>query len=203
MNEYFRPDTNNYYQQAKNAIASDMSSHIPIMFSNCKEEMKPFLTMASRNTDLHRDLNALIIRGANFDNKWHTIINETLPTAKSGTSTCTLGNILNTLQEDTDNHQTNIVELDHQITKISVRLGDLKTSELETRHQQVENVVRLHNINSIDIGTPHHFRTLSNTQKVTRIHKFVTEFISPSVGFSTQIITPNTNTIHHKFTVFQ
>ena len=187
-------NTNNYFHQAKHAIASEMSSLIPTVFSNCKEDMKPFLTMASRNTDLHKDLIALIIRGANLDNKWHIIINDSLPTSKPGTSTFTLANTLNTRQEDINNHQTDIIELDHQITKISVCLGDLKTSELETRHQKVENIVRLHNVNSIDLGTPLHFRTLSNAQKVTRIHKFVTEFVSPSVGFSTKIITPNTNT---------
>ena len=187
-------DANSYYDQARRAIASEMSSLIPITLSNYKDEMTPFLTMASRNTALNRDLNALIIRGANFDNKWHTIINDTIPTAKSGTSTGTLATTLATLQETTENHQTDLVELDNQITKISFRLGDLKTSELETRYQKVENVIRLHNINSLDLGTPNHFRTLNNAQKITRIHQFVTEFVSPSVGFSTQIITPKTNT---------
>ena len=118
-----------------------MSSFIPVVFSNAKEEMTPFLTMASRNTALNRDLNALIIRGANFDNKWHMIINDTIPTAKSGTSTGTLATTLATLQETTENHQTGLVELDNQITKISFRLGDLKTSELETRYQKVENII--------------------------------------------------------------
>ena len=187
-------DTASFYHQAKKAIATEMSSLIPIILSNGKEEMTPFLTMATRNTVPNRELNALIIRGANFDNKWHTIINDAIPTAKSGTSTGTLANTLATIQETTEKHQSDIVELDNQITKISIRLGDLKTSELETRFQKVENVFRLHNINSLDIGTPNHFRTLNNTQQTTRIHQFVTEFVSPSVGFSTQIITPKTNT---------
>ena len=84
--------------------------------------------------------------------------------------------------------------MDNQITKISFRLGDLKTSELESRYQKVENVIRLHNINSIDIGTPHHFRTLSHAQKTTRVHQLVTEHVGSSVEFSTQIITPNSST---------
>ena len=187
-------DNNSFYQQVKQNIATEMSNFIPNALSNYSEEMTPFLTLASRNTTPNRELNALIIRGANFDNKWHSIINDSLPTAKSGTSIHTLANTLSTLQEDTKQHQTDIIEIDNQITKISVRLGDLKTSELETRYHQVENVIRLHNINSIDMGTPNHFRTLSNTQKVTRVHQLVTEHVGPSVGFSTQIITPNTST---------
>ena len=187
-------DTNSDYHRAKHTIASEMSSYIPIVFSNAKEDMTPFLTMASRNNTLNKDLNALIIRGANFNNKWHIIINDTLPTAKSGTSKFTIANTLNTLQIESETHQTNIIEMDNQITKISVRLGDLKTSELETRYQKVENVIRLHNLNSIDIGTPHHFRTLNPTQKTTRVHQLITEHVGPSVGFSTKIITPNSST---------
>ena len=193
-NSDFPNDTNSDYHRAKHTIASEISSYIPIVLSNAKDEMTPFLTMASRNNTLNKDLNALIIRGANFNNKWHIIINDTLPTAKSGTSTFTIANTLNTLQKETETHQTDIIEIDNQITKISVRLGDLKTSELETRYRKVENVIRLHNINSIDIGTPHHFRTLSHTQKATRVHQLITEHVGPSVGFSTQIITPNSST---------
>ena len=187
-------DTSGHFLPAKTNIASEMSSYIPRLFSNCKEELTPFLTMPSRNTSFNHDIIALIIRGANFDNKWLTIIHDTIPSAKSGISTCTLSNMLKNLQEDIEKHQSDIIELDHQVTKISVRLGDLKTSELEARHQQVENIIRLHNINSIDEGTPNHFRSLNHTEKTTRIHKLVKDHVSPGVGYSTQIITPNTST---------
>ena len=187
-------DSNSHYHQAKNTIASEISSYIPIIFSKAKNEITPFLTLASRNTGLNRDLIELIIRGANFDNKWLTILHDTLPTAKSSSSTYTLANTLDTLQDEIENNQSDIIELDNQITKISVRLGDLKTSELENRYQQVDNIIRMHNINSIDEGTPHHFRTLTHLQKVTRIHQLVTNHVSPLVGFSTKVITPNTST---------
>ena len=187
-------DTNSHYSQAKKALASQLSSAIPITLNNAKEDMKPFLTTASRNTGINKDIIALIIRGANFDNKWLTIIHDTMPTAKSCPSTFTLSNTLETLQENIENHQSDITELDHQITKISVRLGDLKTSELESRYQKVENTIRIHNINSIDEGTTHHFRTLRHTEKTTRIHQLVNEHVSPGAGFSTQVITPNTGT---------
>ena len=185
-------DINNHFDQAKTTIATEMSSYIPRIFSICKEEMTPFLTMPSRNTDFNHNLITLIIKGANFDNKWLTIIHDTMPTAKSGTSISSLSNTLNTIQQNIENHQSYIVELDNQITKISVRLGDLKTSELETRYQQVDNIIRLHNINSIDEGTPNHFRTLNHIEKVQRVHKLVNDHVSPEVGYSTQIITPKT-----------
>ena len=48
-------DSNNHYHQVKQSIASEMSSYIPRIFSNSKEEMTPFLTMASRNTGFNRE----------------------------------------------------------------------------------------------------------------------------------------------------
>ena len=91
---------------------------------------------------------------------------------------------MNNLQDDSENTQSDIIELDNQITKISVRLGDLKTSEL----------IRIHNINSLDVGTPKHFRSLNHQEKVKRIHQLVSEHVSPDVGYSTQVITPKNNT---------
>ena len=56
--------------------------------------------------------------------------------------------------------------MDDQITNFNVSLGDIKASEMETCYQNVKNVIRLHNIiNSIDSGTPYHFRMVSHTQK--------------------------------------
>ena len=74
-NSDFPNDTNSDYHRAKHTIASEISSYIPIVLSNAKDDMIPFLTMASQNNTLNKDLNALIIRGANFNNKWHIIIN--------------------------------------------------------------------------------------------------------------------------------
>ena len=91
-------------------------------------------------------------------------MHETMPTSKASTSICTLANRVHNIQTDTEKHEKEITEIDNQITKISVRLGDLKTSELEGRHQQMENIIRLHNINSIDEGTPNHFRALNTTE---------------------------------------
>ena len=87
--------------------------------------------------------------------------------------------------------QSEITETENQITKISVRIGDLKTSELESRYHQVENIIKLHKINSIDEGTPNHFKSLSHSEKIKRIHQLINNHTSPGVGYSTQIITPS------------
>ena len=87
-----------------------------------------------------------------------------MPTAKASTTTHTLANTMHTLKTETEKHNTNIIDMEHQITKMSVRLGDLKTSEVEGRHQQVENIIRLHNINTLDEGSQQHFRTLKHPE---------------------------------------
>ena len=45
------------------------------------------------------------------------------------------------------------------------------------------------------MSKPHtnHFRTLSHLEKVQRVHKLVNDHVSPGVGYSTQIITPKTD----------
>ena len=189
-------ETNGHYEPAKKSLASDLSVHIPTIMNTNKEDLIPFLTMASRNTELNKELNKLIIKGANFDNNWLTIIHDKMPTAKSGTSVHSLENTVKNIQKDTTEHKHELIEIDNQITKISVRIGDLRTSELEGRYQQTENVLRLHNINSIDEGTPNHFRTLSLPNQLNRIHNLINEHLPSGTAYSTQIITPNKNSKH-------
>ena len=189
-------NTNGHYETAKKTLASELSIQIPIILHNNKEDMIPFLTMTSRNSALNKELTALVIKGANFDNKWQIILHESMPTSKAGTSTHTLANTLHNIKNKTEKHQAEITEIDNQITKISVRLGDLKTSELEGRHQQIESVIRLHNINSIDEGTPYHFRSLNHTDQLKRIHQLVNSHVPNGTGYSTQIISPNRNSKH-------
>ena len=190
-NPSLNKESNGHYDTGKKNLATELSSLIPEILNKSKEELTPFLTSSSRSHALNKDLNALIIRGANFDKKWLKIIHDTMPTAKSGTSTHTLAKDITTLQKDTELHKSELIEIDNQIDKISTRLGDLKTSELENRYNQVENVIRLHNINYIDSNTTHHFRTLNHTDKIKRIHQLVNDYVTPNTGFSTQVITPN------------
>ena len=151
-------DTNGHFNLAKESLASKMSSLIPVSLFNSKEELTSFITTATRCSTPYKDLLPLIIRGANFDNKWLALIHETMPTGKSGTSTLTLLNTLQNLENDIEHLQSEMIEVDNQIVKIGVRIGDLKTSELETLYHQVENVIKLHNINHINENTSNHFQ---------------------------------------------
>ena len=191
-------DTNDYYNQAKEYLASKMSSLIPLTLYNSKEELTSFITTATRHSTPYKDLLPLIIRGANFDIKWLGLIHETMPTGKSGTSTHTLLNTLHNLENDIEHLQSEMIEVDNQITKVGVRIGDLKTSELETRYHQVENVIKLHNINHINENTPNNFQALSHPEKVKCIHNLVSQHTLPSTAFSTKVITPKPNTRQFK-----
>jgi len=93
-------------------------------------------------------------------------------------------------------NEYDIVGMDHQITKLSIRVGDLKTSEMETRFQQVENVIRLHNINTIGEGTPNHFRALTIQNQLRTIDELVSQKLSCGYRFSINIITPKDSTRH-------
>ena len=76
-------DNEEHYGPAKNSLASELGGKIPTILHNNKEDLLPFITNASVN----KKLNELVIRGANFDNKWHTLIHDTMPTATAGSST--------------------------------------------------------------------------------------------------------------------
>ena len=191
-------NTNGHFDQAKDSLASKMSSLIPVSLYNSKEELTSFITTATRCSTPYNDLLPLIIRGANFDNKWLTLIHETMPTGKSGTSTLTLLNTVQKLENDIEHLQSEMIEVDNQITKVGVRIGDLKTSELETRYYQVENVIKLHNINRINENTSNHFQSLSHPEKVECINNLVSQHTSPSTAYSTKVITPKSNTRQFK-----
>ena len=195
-NPELQMNTNGHYNNAKKALATELSSNIPIVLTTSKDELTPFLTVQSRGMTINKELNELIIRGANFDKKWLITIHNTMPTAKSNISTFTLANTMNDLQNTTEKNEYDIVEIDHQITKLSVRVGDLKTSELETRFQQVENVIRLHNIITIGEGTPNHFRALTHQNQQMAIDKLVNQNLSSGNRFSINIITSKENSKH-------
>ena len=103
---------------------------------------------------------------------------------------------MHNIQNHTEKHESSITELDHQITKIGTRLGDLKTSEMEMRNQQVENIIRLHNITSIGQGTPYHFRTLSHANQMKEISNIIDQSLSGNPAYSINIITPKENSRH-------
>ena len=75
-NPELQKDTNGHYNNAKKALATELASNIPVIL---KDKLTPFLTIQSRGTALKKELNELIIRGANFDKKWMIIIHNSMP----------------------------------------------------------------------------------------------------------------------------
>ena len=191
-------DNNSHFNLAKESLASKMSSLIPVSLYNSKEELTSFITTSTRCSTPYKDVLPLIIRGANFDTKWLALVHDTMPTGKSGTSTHTLSNTLQNLENDMEHLQLEMTEIDNQITKVGVRIGDLKTSEMETRYHQVENVIKLHNINRVNENTQNHFQALSHPEKVKCIHNLVSQHTSPSTAYSTKVISPKPNTRQFK-----
>ena len=94
--------------------------------------------------------------------------------------------------KDTVTDQTILAtEQENQITKLAIRVGDLRTSELELNYKDLKSKLRVHNINTLDQGTPTHFCVLTFPQKVKTIHYFVLSHMdNKQSSFSTQIISP-------------
>ena len=81
-------------------------------------------------------------------------------------------------------------EIDHQISKLAVRLGDLKTSELEARYHKVEGTIRIHNINFINEGKENHFRNLTASEKHRTLNNLFQSHASASTQLNFQLIQP-------------
>ena len=103
-------NTNGHYENAKKNLATSLSSHIPAIINASKSELTPFITIQSRGTALNKELNEIIIRGANFNNKWTIIIHDTMPTASSYTSTFTSANSMHNLQNDSEKHERDLTK---------------------------------------------------------------------------------------------
>ena len=79
-NPDLKRDSNGHYEKAKQDLASKLSAHIPNILTAARNELTSFITVPSRGSALNKELTEIIIRGANFNNKWITIIHDTMPT---------------------------------------------------------------------------------------------------------------------------
>ena len=150
----------------------------------------------ARNDINTKPLIELIINTANYYSIWMEVI-QALPTAISPVTAHTLSSKVSIIEKKVTTLEHNDTEMDHQITKIATRMGDLRTSEMEQRSKAIENDIRIHNINSLDDGTVNHFRTLSHSNQIARIHKLVSEHISTTnPSFTTQIFSPRSGSKH-------
>ena len=133
-----------------------------------------------------------------MDQMWHTLIIQSLDTTPAPqVSLATLAGMHNKLSKTVSAHTIQNTELDHQITKLATRMGDLKSSEQETKYRDLEYEIRIHGINTLGIGTPNHFRNLSYPNKIKAVHEFVESHLdTKNACFSTQIHSPKQGARH-------
>ena len=187
-----KDDCGDFGDDAIKAIATALANNASPVITAHKECITPFILSPNRtNNTSTNDIYKLVILGANFDQMWNTLIHSSLPSSHNKVSISTLTNMHAKLSDTVSEQTIQVTELDHQVTKLAVRLGDLRTSELEFKYKELEFEIRVHNINSLDFGTPTHFRALTYPKKVTAVHDFVKSHMdNQSVAFSTQIMQP-------------
>ena len=189
-NETFKNLGGEHHDQAKNTLASKISSNIQPTLFEAKDELLPYLLKPSRSATLTKDLHELMVRNIHLSNKWESLLSTNLPTAGPSNSIFTLSNKVFKLEQTEQTQKITNAQTEHQVNKLAVRMGLLKTSELEHRYEKIENTVRIHGINYINEGTDQHFRSLSEANKHKEIDTLVKNHTSPTTQFSIQLIQP-------------
>ena len=149
-----------------------------------------------KNDNLTKPIVELTINGSNYDNIWKEAI-YTLNVGKSLVSTNTLALKIATIEQKVSDQNYNYTEIDHQITKIATRLGDLKTSEMEQRLKALENDIKIHNLKHLTEGTGKSFSTLTPSEQIKKVRKLVSDQLTnKNASFTAQIISPKAGSRH-------
>ena len=181
--------------KASQALCSAFATNINLVIQHQADKILPFVLSPERKAA--PNAHQLLILGANFDQMWITLIKSSITSSSCTTSLSTLSLQVKKLGKTTTAQQIIQTELDHQIDKIAIRLGDLRTGEIETKYRDLEQEIRIHGVNSLGIGTENHFRTLSYTNKIKAVHDFIKSHFDDIVpGFSAQIHSPKTGARH-------
>jgi hypothetical protein len=171
------------------SIAKDITNNAAPVIVAYKDCVAPFITTPARQNLATTDVCKLLIIGANFEQIWNALIHESLPNCHTQHSRSTLTAMHTALNDIVTDQTILATEQEHQVTKLAIRVGDLRTSDLELKYKELENELRVHNINTLDQGTPTHFRALTFPQKIKALHDFVRSHMdSKETSFSTQII---------------
>ena len=184
-----------FAENASQALCSAFATNANIVIKNQSEKILPFILSPERTSA--PKTHQLIILGANFDQMWTTLIKSSISNSSCKTSLSTLSSQAKKIGKTVTAQHIIQLELDHQVDKIAVRLGDLRTAEIETKYRDLEQEIRVHGINTLGIGTDKHFRTLTYPNKVKAVHDFIKSHLDEEVpGFSAQIHSPKTGARH-------
>ena len=175
--------------EAITSVASLFVTNASIVTQAHKEKFVPLFSVVKT---VPKEIISLMILGASFDQIWHALINiTTVPKTSLNFSLSTLSQMHTKLSKTVSAQAIQNTELDHQVTKLAHRLGDLRTSEVEAKYLTLEYEIRIHGINSLGQGTAQHFRTQSFANQVKEVNNFVESHLdSKNVSFSTQILKP-------------
>ena len=178
--------------EASHQIAESITNSLFLTILKHKDVFRYSVLSPVKYDSQTKPLVELIIHGSNYDNVWKEAI-FTLNVGKSLVSPNSLALKIATIEEKVKEQQHNHTEIDHQVTKIATRLGDLKTFEMEQRFKVLENELKIHNINYIDEGTGNHFKSLNSNQQIKRVQKLVSDHLTnKNASFSAKVISPRT-----------
>ena len=189
VNQKILDNSNPLGGEAITSVASLFVTNASIVIQAHKEKFVPLFSVVKT---VPKEIISLMILGASFDQIWHALINmTTVPKTSPNLSLSTLSQMHTKLSKTVSAQAIQNTELDHQVTKLAHRLGDLRTSEVEAKYLTLEYEIRIHGINSLGQGTAQHFRTQSFANQVKEVNNFVESHLdSKNVSFSTQILKP-------------
>ena len=160
------------------------------MLVDNKTFFNSFLTSSPITTKANLEIVTMIIHAANFDSRWKSLLYNNLPTAKTSSSVHTLANEVKTLKIDSVNSKNKLAHTVHSISKAAQEIGHLKSSQVEQSYKEVENQLRIHNINTIVSEDKQDFRNLDNNQQEEEIKDIIKLHTSDPKAGSINIFKP-------------
>ena len=162
-----------HHSEAKSFISALIASNLPQMLVDNKTFFNSFLTSSPITTKANLEIVTMIIHAANFDSRWKSLLYNNLPTAKTSSSVHTLANEVKTLKIDSVNSKNKLTHTIHSISKAAQQIGHLKSSQVEQSYKEVENQLRIHNINTIVSEDKQDFRNLDIKQQEEEIKDII------------------------------
>ena len=181
------------FHEAKEHTATKVASKLPDLILDIKHIITPIVTHITRNEEKVKAMLELHISGLNFDNYILKLLHNALPTANSDSSINSLSSALDNIKVDVYNNTTNIKHAENCILKAAVRIGNLKSHQVEQTYKSTEDQLRLHKIESIGIGTDKHFRVVSDKEQTALVAKYLQEKINSPQPTKIDIFKPKGN----------
>ena len=170
-----------------------MADMIPNLIAEITNITTPIITNKFRNEEKTKPLLELHISCLNLDNYILKMLHQCLPTANSDASVHSLSKALATTTIDVTNKAANIQHAENSILKEAIRIGHLKSHQVEQNYKSTEDQLRLHNIESLGKGTDKHFRVLADKEQTSAVFKYLEEKVNSKQPTKIDIFKPKGN----------